>query len=84
MRILNRIFLLLTVGLLVMPFDSVAQCAMCKAVAESSTETGSTVATGLNAGILYLMIFPYLIIGAVSYAIYRHRKAQRASLESED
>lgn len=57
---------------------------MCKAVAESSTETGSTVATGLNGGILYLMIFPYLILGVVSYAIYRHRKAQKAELDTQD
>lgn len=53
-----------------------AQCAMCKAVAESSTEAGSTVATGLNGGIVYLMAFPYLIMGVVGYAIYRHRKQQ--------
>ncbi len=53
-----------------------AQCAMCKAVAESSTEAGSTVATGLNGGIIYLMSFPYLIMAVVGYAIYRHRKQQ--------
>ena len=53
-----------------------AQCAMCKAVASSSTEAGSTVATGLNGGIIYLMAFPYLIMAVVGYAIYRHRKQQ--------
>jgi type III secretory pathway component EscU len=56
-----------------------AQCAMCKAVAESSTEAGSTVATGLNGGIIYLVAFPYLIMGVVGYAIYRHRKQQTQS-----
>lgn len=81
--IFNRIIFSLAL-LLLTPTVGEAQCAMCKAVAESSTESGSTVATGLNAGILYLMIFPYLILAAVSYAIYRHRKAQRTSLESED
>jgi hypothetical protein len=53
-----------------------AQCAMCKAVSESSTAAGSTVATGLNGGIVYLMSFPYIIMGVVGYAIYRHRKQQ--------
>lgn len=67
-----------------MPVLSSAQCAMCKAVAESSTESGSTVATGLNGGILYLMVFPYLILAAVSYAFYKHRKAQRPGVESEE
>jgi uncharacterized paraquat-inducible protein A len=54
-----------------------AQCAMCKAVAESGTKTGSTEATGLNVGILYLMVFPYLIMAGVGYAIYRHKKTSK-------
>ncbi len=48
-----------------------AQCAMCKAVAESGD---GGVADGLNEGIVYLMAFPYLLLGAVGYAIYRHKK----------
>jgi hypothetical protein len=61
---------------LVSSIPAQAQCAMCKAVSESSTAAGSTVATGLNGGIIYLMAFPYLIMGVVGYAIYRHRKQQ--------
>ena len=61
-----------------------AQCAMCQAVAETSTKTGSTVATGLNGGILYLMVFPYLILSVIGYAMYRHKKAQRAKLGPEE
>ena len=38
------------------------QCAMCKAVAESSQNSGSSIANGLNTGILYLMIFPYILL----------------------
>ena len=38
-----------------------AQCSMCKAVAE--TADGGGFGAGLNYGIVYLMIFPYLIIG---------------------
>ena len=61
-----------------------AQCAMCGAIAETSTKTGSTVATGLNGGILYLMVFPYLILTVLGIAIYRHKKAQRTEAGSED
>ncbi|MAZ58000.1 MAG: hypothetical protein CMP56_01130 [Flavobacteriales bacterium] len=43
-------------------FSSHAQCAMCKAVAESSQNSGSSIANGLNTGILYLMIFPYILL----------------------
>ena len=58
------VLLLFIIGL----STSFAQCAMCRAVAESSREGGSSIANGLNTGILYLMSFPYvlLIIGILS------------------
>lgn len=46
-----------------------AQCAMCRAVIESGGDTKA--AQGLNDGITYLMMFPYLLVGAVIYFIYR-------------
>jgi hypothetical protein len=49
-----------------------AQCSMCRAVLES--EADQSTAKGINDGILYLMIFPYLLIGGVGYFIYRSRK----------
>ncbi len=49
-----------------------AQCAMCRAVLESD-ESGQA-AKGINNGIMYLMIFPYLLIAGVGYAIYQSRK----------
>lgn len=52
-----------------------AQCAMCKAVVESDMEAGGTTAAGLNSGILYLMAFPYLLIGVIAFFFYRHKKA---------
>jgi cbb3-type cytochrome oxidase subunit 3 len=38
-----------------------------------SDESGQA-AKGINNGIMYLMIFPYLFIAGVAYAIYRSRK----------
>jgi hypothetical protein len=49
-----------------------AQCAMCRAVLESG-ENQET-ARGVNNGIMYLMVFPYLLIGVIGFAIYRSRK----------
>lgn len=46
-----------------------AQCAMCRAVLESDTDGGA--AEGINDGIMYLMIWPYLLIGGVGFIIYR-------------
>lgn len=47
-----------------------SQCAMCKAVVESGD---AEVAQGLNDGIMYLMAFPYLLVGALFYFIYRYK-----------
>lgn len=49
-----------------------AQCAMCKAVVESGDLDE---AKGLNTGILYLMIFPYILVGALFFIIIRYKIA---------
>ncbi len=54
--------------------DSYSQCAMCKAVAESGD---AEMAEGLNDGITYLMIFPYILVGGLLYFIYRYKKKQK-------
>jgi len=48
-----------------------SQCAMCKAVVESGDQT---MAEGINNGITYLMVFPYILIGVLFYFIYRYKK----------
>ena len=48
-----------------------AQCAMCKAVVESGSNLDE--AEGLNSGILYLMIFPYILVGALFFIIIRYK-----------
>ena len=49
-----------------------AQCSMCRAVLES--EEGQETAKGINDGIVYLMIIPYVLIGFVGYFIFRNKK----------
>ena len=46
-----------------------AQCAMCRAVLE--TEEGTQKAEAVNDGIVYLMVFPYLLVGILAIIIYR-------------
>lgn len=54
-----------------------AQCAMCRAALESSD--GTIKAEAVNDGIVYLMVFPYLLVGLVGYAVYKMRqKAKEA------
>ena len=47
-----------------------AQCAMCRAVLES--EVGQETAKGVNNGIVYLMVIPYILIGGVAFFLYRY------------
>ena len=56
-------------------FAGNAQCAMCRAALESSD--GNVKAEAVNDGIVYLMIFPYLLVGLVGYAVYRLRKKKK-------
>ena len=50
------------------------QCAMCKAVVESGDKG---MAEGVNDGIVYLMIFPYLLVAALGYALFRYLKKSK-------
>jgi len=54
--------------------QSNAQCAMCRAVLES--EEGQSTAKGINNGIVYLMVIPYVLIGGLGYYIYRKLKSK--------
>lgn len=49
---------------------------MCRAVAESSQSGGSSIADGLNTGILYLMMFPYLLLIYALIRLYFRDKQQ--------
>ena len=51
--------------------SSYAQCAMCKAVVETGD---AEMAEGVNNGISYLMVFPYLLVGVLGYTLYRYKK----------
>jgi len=65
---------LLVIIFLFISYFSSAQCAMCKAVVESGNVSQ---AEGLNSGILYLMVFPYLLVGALFYFIIKSRRKNK-------
>jgi hypothetical protein len=64
----------LLIVLLFVSINGSAQCAMCKAVVEGGSEN---MAEGVNNGITYLMVFPYILVGVLSYFIYRHKKKSK-------
>lgn len=58
------------------PMDVEAQCAMCKAQLENKVDAQNT---GINSGILYLMIFPYFLIAVIAYLWYKHFKKAKSA-----
>ena len=49
---------------------SFGQCAMCRAQLESMED--NSMAEGVNDGIVFLMLAPYVLLAIVGYAIYRN------------
>lgn len=55
--------------------DIYAQCAMCRGSVESSMGNGrNNVGVGLNTGIVYLFVMPYLIVAVIGYLWYKNSK----------
>lgn len=73
-----RIAALVLAAAFLLPAMSEAQCVMCKAVAEDSASDGG-LGRGLNAGILYLMAIPYLLLGLLAVVFFWRRNAKKAS-----
>jgi len=57
------------------PSLTTTQCAMCRAVLES--EEDNSTAKGINNGIKYLMVIPYILVGGVFYFVYKSRKKDK-------
>ncbi|MFM9949775.1 MAG: hypothetical protein ACKV1O_17695 [Saprospiraceae bacterium] len=73
-RILKIAGLLALVLALNLPADEAqAQCPMCRMSAESNLKNGGTTGRGLNNGILYMLITPYLLVGSIGYIWWRNR-----------
>jgi len=60
-----------------------AQCPMCKMAAESNLKDGGTAGRGLNKGILYIFVMPYLITATVGYIWWRNRKTDEELAQEE-
>jgi hypothetical protein len=58
-----------------------AQCAMCRASVENNVSNGeTTIGAGLNSGILYLFVMPYLLAAVIGVLWYRAAKKRKAKL----
>lgn len=71
MKKLVVVFILM---ILFLNIDLVAQCPMCKMAAESNLKNGGSAGKGLNAGILYMLITPYILVGGLAFWWFKNRK----------
>ena len=65
--------------LLVLRLDSaVGQCAMCRTQLENNFSNGDPgIGAGINTGILYLLVMPYLAVAVIGYFWYKSSKNAR-------
>lgn len=62
--------------------DAEAQCAMCKGTTESNFNGGGSQAKGINAGVMYLFVTPYLLVGSIGFIWWwKNRKANEQNSE---
>jgi hypothetical protein len=70
MIVSKKIFLVII--LIAFQLSAFSQCDMCKAVLETDLKSGGSMGKGINNGILYLILIPYILLTIVGYFIYRH------------
>ncbi|MFM7630126.1 MAG: hypothetical protein ACKO44_11460 [Algoriphagus sp.] len=72
-------FLFLFLVTFLIRISAMAQCAMCRASVENNVSNGETsIGAGLNLGILYLLMMPYLIALVIGVLWYRASKKKKA------
>ena len=54
-----------------------SQCAMCQATAENSIAEGSTQALGLNFGVMYLLLLPFMAVSLLGFLWYLHNQKEK-------
>ncbi len=74
---------LMIIVLVLLPEVGEAQCRMCAASAESNLRNGGTEGAGLNTGILYLLLMPYIIVTTIGILYWRNRKKALEQAENE-
>ncbi|HSD15090.1 MAG TPA: hypothetical protein VLB74_10615 [Flavobacterium sp.] len=71
-----RLFFFFLLFSVFFPLEGNAQCAMCRAALES--EESGVQAEAVNDGIVYLMAIPYILVGAIGFAIYRLKYGKKS------
>lgn len=60
---------------------SYAQCSMCTLNAENGTKEGNMQGKGLNDGILFLLVIPYLAAAGLGYLWYKKYRKKNPTMK---
>ena len=72
-KVVNRIIVSILMTLCIQG-TSWAQCAMCRATAESASDhVDQGIGASLNSGIVYLMVLPYILFATVALVFFRKK-----------
>ncbi|HYF67007.1 MAG TPA: hypothetical protein VD884_02675 [Ohtaekwangia sp.] len=78
---MKKILLLLVGGIMLPAIDLYAQCAMCRSTLENNLSNGNPgIAAGINTGILYLLVIPYIAVMVLGYMWYKTSKNAKNDL----
>jgi hypothetical protein len=78
---MKKIFWLVVLVVVVSVVDVNAQCAMCRSTLENNFSNGDPgIAAGINTGILYLLVMPYLAVMLLGYSWYKSTRNARKEL----
>jgi len=67
----------LLISFMLLPLLDFAQCAMCRTQVVNNVSHGETsLAAGLNLGIMYLFFAPYIFLGVIGYFWYKKAKVK--------
>ena len=71
--------------LLLNAMTALSQCAMCRSTLENNFSNGSAgIAAGINTGILYLLVLPYLAVMVIGYFWYKSSKNAQKEFASRN
>ena len=62
--------------------EAQAQCAMCRSSLENNFSNGDPgIAAGINSGILYLLVLPYITVMIIGYLWYKSTRHDEKKLD---
>lgn len=80
---MKKTFFLTAIFCIVANVVSYAQCAMCRATLENNFSSGKPgIGAGINTGILYLLIMPYLAVMILGYLWFRSSKTHGKNISN--